>query len=99
MITYRSDVRPDAKTIAELYRAASLNRPVHDVDRIRRMYEGSNLVPTAWDGERLAGILRGWLDGAYDGYVCDLAVHPDCQKQGVGAKLLELAREGPPEVQ
>jgi ribosomal protein S18 acetylase RimI-like enzyme len=99
MISYRSDRRPDAQTIAELYRLSPLNRPVDDVDRIRRMYEGSNLVLTAWDGERLAGILRGWLDGAFDGYVCDLAVHPDYKKQGVGAKLLELAREGRPEVQ
>jgi ribosomal protein S18 acetylase RimI-like enzyme len=99
MLSYRSDSRPDVQIIAELYKAAPLNRPVDDPDRIRKMYENSNLVLTAWDGQRLAGILRGWLDGAYDGYICDLAVHPDYQKQGVGAKLLELAREGQPEVQ
>lgn len=37
---------------------------------------------------RLVGILRGWTDGAYDGYVCDLAVDPGCQKQGIGRELL-----------
>jgi ribosomal protein S18 acetylase RimI-like enzyme len=99
MISYRSDSRPDVQTIVDLYKAAPLNRPIDDPDRIRKMYENSNLVLTAWDGERLAGILRGWHDGAFDGYICDLAVHPDYQKQGVGAKLLELAREGLPEVQ
>lgn len=99
MVTYRSDVRPEGGVIADLYRLSPLNRPVDDVDRIRRMYEGSNLVVTAWDGERLAGILRGWTDNAYDGYVCDLAVHPEYQKQGVGAKLLEMARHERPEVQ
>lgn len=99
MILYRSDVRPDAQTIADLYRLSPLNRPVDDVDRIRRMFEGSNVVLTAWDDHRLVGILRGWLDGAYDGYVCDLAVHPDYQKHGIGVKLLELVREGQPEVQ
>jgi GNAT superfamily N-acetyltransferase len=99
MITYRDDITPNPQTIADLYRAAPLIRPVDDVDRIRRMYEGSNLILTAWDGERLIGILRGWLDGAFDGYVCDLAVHPDVQKHGVGARLLELAREAHPDVQ
>jgi len=99
MVTYRSDVRPDAQVIADLYRASPLIRPVDDVDRIRRMYEGSNLILTVWDGDLLVGILRGWLDGAFDGYVCDLAVHPEYQKQGIGAKLLDLAREGRPEVQ
>lgn len=99
MIVYRIDITPEAQTIADLYRLAALIRPVDDVERIRRMYAGSNLVLTAWDGERLIGILRGWIDGAFDGYVCDLAVHPDYQKQGIGAKLLDLARQGRPEVQ
>jgi len=99
MITYRDDITPDAQIIADLYRAASLIRPVEDVDRIRRMYAGSNLVVTAWDGNRLIGILRGWFDGAFDGYVCDLAVDPAFQKQGAGAKLLDFARQGRPEIQ
>jgi GNAT superfamily N-acetyltransferase len=34
------------------------------------------------------GILRGWTDGAFDGYVCDLAVHADYQRQGIGRELL-----------
>ena len=96
MISYRSDSRPDVQIIVDLYKAAPLNRPIDDPDRIRKMYENSNLVLTAWDGERLAGILRGWHDGAFDGYICDLAVHPDYQKQGVGAKLLELCAKGYP---
>ena len=99
MITYRSDVRPDAQTVAQLCRAASLNRPVHDLERMAHMYASSNLVWTAWDGDRLIGVLRGWSDGAYDGYVCDLAVHPNYQKQGVGKKLLDCCRATESKVQ
>ena len=99
MITYRFDARLDAATIAALYRAASLRRPVDDLDRIRRMYEGSPLVLSAWDDERLVGILRGLTDGAYNGYVCDLAVHPDYQHQGIGRELLDRTRAAYPEVQ
>ncbi|MDP9374171.1 MAG: GNAT family N-acetyltransferase [Chloroflexota bacterium] len=98
-IEYRSDARPDTATIVALYRAAPLNRPVDDPERIGRMYAGSNLVLTAWDGDRLAGILRGWTDGAYDGYICDLAVHPDYQKSGIGHELLNRARATNPDVQ
>ncbi|HMP02746.1 MAG TPA: GNAT family N-acetyltransferase [Gemmatales bacterium] len=90
-ITFRDDLRPDAGLIIELYRAAPLYRPVDDAARIARMYAGSPMVLTAWEGTRLVGILRGWTDGAYDGYVCDLAVHPDFQGRGVASELLRLA--------
>ena len=87
-ITYRHDLRPPAEEIVKLYDASPLFRPTRDVERIRRMYDGSNVVLTAWDDHRLVGILRGWTDFAYDGYVCDLAVHPDYQKRGIGRELL-----------
>src|SRR6266478_767069 len=91
LMLIRSDLRPDAAVIAALYRAAPLYRPVDDVERIRRMYAGSNVVLTAWEGETLVGILRGWADFAYDGYVCDLAVLPGSQNSGAGKALLEKA--------
>ena len=92
MLTYRHDARPEAATIAALYRAAPLYRPVDDVPRIAATYAGSNVVITAWNDDRLVGILRGWTDGAYDGYVCDLAVLPELQGQGVGRALLDECR-------
>jgi GNAT superfamily N-acetyltransferase len=98
-ISYRSDARPYAAVIAALYRASPLYRPVDDVARIGRMYAGSNVVLTAWADEQLVGILRGWTDGTYDGYVCDLAIHPDYQKRGVGRELLRMAVEMDPQIQ
>ncbi len=98
-IAYCSDLRPEPASIAALYRASPLYRPVEDVERIARMYAGSNIVLTAWEGERLVGILRGWTDFAYDGYICDLAVDPDCQKAGVGRELLDRARALGPQIQ
>jgi ribosomal protein S18 acetylase RimI-like enzyme len=98
-IIYSADRRPDPLTIAGLYRAAQLRRPVDDIGRIERTYAGSPLVLSAWDGARLVGILRGWTDGAYDGYVCDLAVDPGYQNRGVGRELLQRCLSGWPEVQ
>jgi GNAT superfamily N-acetyltransferase len=99
MIAYSSTSRPDAALISDLYRRSPLYRPVDDADRIAAMYAGANVVLTAWDGETLAGILRGWTDGAYDGYVCDLAVAPEYQKAGVGRELLRMAVTQNPRIQ
>jgi ribosomal protein S18 acetylase RimI-like enzyme len=99
VISYRDDARPDAAAIAALYRSSPLYRPVDDVARIARMYADSNVVFTAWDAGRLVGILRGWTDGAYDGYICDLAVDPACQNQGVGRELLQRALNLGPQIQ
>jgi len=99
MIDYRSDRRPEAAVIAALYDASPSYRPTGDPARIAAMYAGSNLVLTAWDEGRLVGILRGWTDGAFDGYVCDLAVDPAYQKAGIGRKLLSHAVDANPEVQ
>lgn len=98
-IGYRDDVRPPAAQIAALYAAAPLIRPVTDLARIARMYAGSTLVMTAWLGPQLVGIVRGWTDGAYDGYICDLAVHPDVQSRGVGRELLRRATAGDGNIQ
>jgi GNAT superfamily N-acetyltransferase len=86
-IVYRNDARPDAEEIVQLHTAAELRRP-RQPERVIRMYTASPLVWTAHDDERLVGVLRGWTDGAFDGYVCDLAVHPDYQRRGVGRELL-----------
>lgn len=103
---HRSDIVPDPKAIAELYDAAKLRRPTSDPDRLKRMFQGSNVVLTVWEerekryGQRLVALLRGWTDYAYDGYVCDLAVHPDFQKRDIGKDLLERAMSlGRPDVQ
>lgn len=92
MITYHFNKPVVAQDVANLYSAAQLSRPVDDLSRIEQMYAGSNLVWSAWDNNQLIGVLRGWSDGAFNGFICDLAVHPDYQKQGLGKELLERAR-------
>ena len=91
-LSFHLDRRPEVEAIRALYAASPLRRPIHDPERIRRMFEGSNVVSSAYLGDRLVGLLRGWTDFAYDGYVCDLAIHPEVQKAGVGRRLLDLAQ-------
>lgn len=103
-LQFRADELPTPEAIAELYDAAQLRRPTGDLERLKRMFQGSNVVLSCWDDEaetpRLVGLLRGWTDFAFDGYVCDLAVHPDYQRRGIGEELLRRAQSiGAPEVQ
>ncbi|GAC1522974.1 MAG: GNAT family N-acetyltransferase [Chloroflexota bacterium] len=98
-IMYRNDQRPAIDAIAALYKKSFLQRPIEDLPRLQRMYDHSPLVLTAWDGDRLVGILRGWSDEGFVGYIADLAVDPAYQRSGIGKRLRDLAIETSAEVQ
>ena len=51
---------------------------------------------TAYDGENLVGCLRILTDGYYFGTITELLVLPAYQRQGIGSRLLQLARENTP---
>jgi predicted N-acetyltransferase YhbS len=92
-ITYKTDVKPTAQQIIDLYNSAGLKRPTDDAERIGKIYENSNLVITAWDGDLLVGVSRTITDFYYTSYLADLAVKLEYQKEGIGKKLLYLTKE------
>lgn len=51
---------------------------------------------TAYDNKMLIGCLRILTDGYFFGTITELLVLPEYQKQGVGSKLLQLAKENTP---
>lgn len=51
---------------------------------------------TVYDGEMLVGCLRILSDGYYFGTITELLVLPQYQKQGIGSKLLQLAKDNTP---
>ena len=78
-----------------LLRASTLaeRRPVEDRECMEGMVNNSNLMVTAWDGEKLVGIARSMTDFHYACYLSDLAVHEKYQKRGIGRKLQALTQE------
>lgn len=92
-INYRYDVVPAAEQVIELYYEAGLLRPTGDKERIAAMYTHSNLIVTAWVGEKLVGVSRSITDWVWSCYLADLAISPDYQKAGIGRKLIELTKE------
>ncbi len=51
---------------------------------------------TAYDNKKLVGCLRILSDGYYFGTITELLVLPQYQKQGIGSKLLQLAKDNTP---
>ena len=51
---------------------------------------------TAYEDKMLVGCLRILTDGYYFGTITELLVLPKYQKQGIGSRLLQLAKENTP---
>lgn len=51
---------------------------------------------TAYDGNVLVGCLRILSDGYYFGTITEILVLPEYQQQGIGSRLLQLAKDNTP---
>jgi N-acetylglutamate synthase-like GNAT family acetyltransferase len=91
-INYRIDITPETDQIIDVYNSSGINRPTVDKQRIKKMYDNSNLIVTAWDKDKLVGISRSLTDYCYCCYLSDLAVRKDYQTSGIGKKLIELTK-------
>jgi N-acetylglutamate synthase-like GNAT family acetyltransferase len=92
-IIYKTDIVPTAQQVIALYDKAGLPRPTNDAQRIKKMYDNSNLIVTVWDDEKLIGVSRCITDWVWSCYLADLAVDPDYQKSGMGKQLIDLTKE------
>lgn len=67
----------------------------YDVEQTR-LALSKTLNITAYDNKKLVGCLRILSDGYYFGTITELLVLPQYQKQGIGSKLLQLAKDNTP---
>lgn len=92
-IIYRTNHPLHTIDVIEVYCSSGINRPIDDVERITEMYSNSNLVISAWDGNKLVGVARSLTDFSYCCYLSDLAVCKEYQKHGIGKRLIALTKE------
>jgi len=94
-IEYKVNIPVTANEFIELLRESTLGerRPIEDRECMEGMVKNSNLMVTAWDGEKLIGIARSLTDFHYACYLSDLAVHKKYQRNGVGKKLQKVTQE------
>jgi GNAT superfamily N-acetyltransferase len=76
----------DWEELSALYRIAPLgNKAPADLAVV---FSNSMFCSFAWDDGRLVGAGRALADGRDCAYLCDVAVHPDCQGQGLGREII-----------
>lgn len=91
---YETDCTISVEEFRDLLNRSSLGerRPVENEECLAGMLENSNLLVTAWDGEKLVGVARSVTDFHYACYLSDLAVDGECQKQGIGTRLQQVTQ-------
>ncbi len=98
MITYKTGLDIiDWDSLIDLYCATDgvigLAR-AGDLVRIQNAFKNSYRIVTAWDGDQIVGAGRMISDGACYGWIHDMAVLPDRQRQGIGRGIVEALLEG-----
>lgn len=84
----------DEGAVLALYAAVGWTNYTQRPELLRRAFAGSLCTLCAYDGGRIAGIVRAVGDGASVLCVQDLLVLPEYQRRGLGSRLLRelLAR-------
>lgn len=67
-------------------------RPIDDAACLAGMLRHTDILATAWDGDRLVGVSRSLTDWSYSCYLADLAVDSACQRAGIGRRLIDLTQ-------
>jgi|SRR3990172_5996949 len=88
-IIFSSKKGIEPSMVSELYDNAGLRRPTRDFNRMGEMLNNSDIIISAWDGQQLVGLLRAITDYRYCCYLSDLAVRKECQRQGIGKRLVD----------
>lgn len=94
-ITYKVNYPVNVTEAIDMYKRSTLGdrRPIDKPDIFAKMLTNSDLIITAWDGDKLIGISRTLTDYGYVAYIADLAVDEAYQRKGIGKKLIELTEE------
>ena len=61
--------------------------------RLHRALVGSSTVFTAWDGERLVGLVRVLDDGEMTAYMHYVLVDPEYHGHGIASRLVNMVKE------
>jgi ribosomal protein S18 acetylase RimI-like enzyme len=84
---------PPIPQLLDLYNAVGWAAYTRDEAGLEKAIRNSTYVVCAWDGEKLVGLARCLSDDASIFYLQDILVHPDCQRQGIGRRLMENCLE------
>lgn len=87
MITYKAVKDFQEEQIKELFLSVKWDSGKYP-EKIVRGLKNSSAVISAWDGERLIGLVRGLDDGETVGFIHYLLINPEYQGQHIGEELM-----------
>lgn len=93
-LSYSLDSAIDTEQFRDLLVRSTLGerRPIDNDECLRGMLEHTDILATAWDGEKLVGVSRSLTDWHYSCYLADLAVDVAYQHSGIGRQLIDLTQ-------
>ena len=95
MVHIKNNAIPQAHEAIALYLDAGWGEQQHYTGResvFEKAFNASRFI-TAWDGERLVGMIRFLSDGAHDTQIIECLVLKAYRRQGIATKMLTLLKE------
>ncbi|MTT31885.1 GNAT family N-acetyltransferase [Terrilactibacillus sp. BCM23-1] len=62
-------------------------------EKLEKAIQQSDSVVTAWDGDKLVGLVNALSDGILNVYFHYVLIHPNYQHRGIGKKLMNMMLE------
>lgn len=92
MITYTEEKKFDNKSVVDLFSSVGWMSAQYPT-RLYKALMYSSTVITAWDGDRLVGLVRVLDDSELVAYMHYVLVHPDYHGQGIAGTMVEMVKE------
>lgn len=92
-IKIKEDIIPGIEQIMNLYEDVEWYAYTKDRIRLKNAIDNSLKVITAWDNDKLVGLIRIVGDNHTIIYIQDILVLEEYQGQGIGSNLLNLTLE------
>ncbi|WP_375345691.1 GNAT family N-acetyltransferase [Priestia megaterium] len=61
----------------------------HNEEKIKKIFQSSNVVAIAYDEDNIAGFGRALSDGVFNAAIYDVVVDEHYQNKGIGQKIIE----------
>ncbi len=91
-ILYKRDNSYSADDVKELFLSVDWLSGKYP-ERLKRALDNCETVITAWDGNKLIGLINAIDDGELNVYIHYLCVNPEYQGIGIGRELLKQIKE------
>ncbi len=92
MIEYTEEKKFNVTQVQELFLSVGWVSGEYPT-RLYKALMNSSTVISAWDGDRLVGLVRALDDSELVAYMHYVLVHPDYHGQGIAGHMVELVKE------